>query len=35
MIGKKKSFDVQFFTEAGLPPEDLNNRKRGFDIDEI
>lgn len=23
-LGKKKVFDVQFFTEAGLPPEDLS-----------
>lgn len=29
IIGKKKVFDVQFYTEAGLPPEDLNNRRRG------
>lgn len=34
-LGKKKVFDVQFFTEAGLPPEDLNNRRRGHDYDEI
>nr|pir 138K protein - Tetrahymena thermophila [Tetrahymena thermophila]AAS65456.1 p138 [Tetrahymena thermophila] len=35
MIGKKKVWDVQFYTEAGLPPEDLNNRRRGHDYDEI
>lgn len=23
IIGKKKTQDVQFYTEAGLPPEDL------------
>lgn len=36
VIGKKKVYDVQFYTEAGLPPEDLNNRRRGNgDYDEI
>jgi len=25
IIGKKKTQDVQFYTEAGLPPEDLSN----------
>lgn len=24
VIGKKKVYDVQFYTEAGLPPEDLS-----------
>jgi nucleosome binding factor SPN SPT16 subunit len=24
IIGKKKVYDVQFYTEAGLPPEDLS-----------
>ena len=33
MIGKKKTYDVQFYTEAGIQSEDLDFRKRG-DYDE-
>ena len=34
VINRKKTFDVQFYTEAGLPPEDLvDRRRRGYDDD--
>jgi len=29
LIGKKKTYDVQFYTEAGLQAEDLDTRRRG------
>ena len=35
IIGKKRSYDVQFYTEAGLQAEDLDVRRRGNDDDEI
>jgi nucleosome binding factor SPN SPT16 subunit len=35
MIGKKRTYDVQFYTEAGLQAEDLDMRRRGNDDDEI
>jgi len=34
IIGKKRSYDVQFYTEAGLQAEDLDIRRRGNDDDE-
>lgn len=34
IIGKKKTQDVQFYTEAGLPPEDLVQKRRGKNMDE-
>jgi len=33
-IGKKRTSDVQFYTEAGLQAEDLDMRRRGNDDDE-
>jgi len=33
-IGKKRTADVQFYTEAGLQAEDLDMRRRGNDDDE-
>jgi hypothetical protein len=27
MVGNKKTSDVQFYVEAGLPPEDLSKQK--------
>lgn len=35
MLGKKRSYDIQFYTEAGLVAEDLDFRRRGNDEDEI
>jgi nucleosome binding factor SPN SPT16 subunit len=36
MIGTKKAADIQFYSEAGIASDDLNNRRRaGQDIDEI
>lgn len=36
MVGGKKTFDVQFYTEAGVISDDLDMRRRnGVDLDEI
>jgi nucleosome binding factor SPN SPT16 subunit len=36
LLGKKKSYDIQFYTEAGVQTEDLDFKKRGFgDQDEF
>ena len=34
LIGKKKTNDVQFFREAGAQSDDLDNRRRGNDMEE-
>jgi nucleosome binding factor SPN SPT16 subunit len=34
IIGKKKTNDVQFYKEAGLPPQDLNVRHQEDEFDE-
>jgi len=36
MIGKKKTWDIQFFTEAGTMTEDLDirGRRNNYDVDE-
>ncbi len=37
LVGKAKSYDVQFFTEAGNQTEDLDTRRKNYkyDVDEI
>ena len=36
LLGKKKTWDVQFYTEAGIQTEDLDFKKRNYnDLDEI
>ncbi len=34
LIGKKKTYDIQFYTEAGLQAEDLDMRRRGHNDDD-
>jgi len=36
MIGKRKTWDIQFFTEAGMMTEDLDirGRRNNYDVDE-
>lgn len=36
MIGKKKTWDIQFYTEAGIMTEDLDirGRRNNYDVDE-
>lgn len=33
MLNKKKVYDVQFYTEAGIAAVDLNQRRHGYDED--
>lgn len=37
MVGKKKTFDIQFYTEAGVMVEDLDirGRRNNYDHDEF
>ena len=35
MVGKKTTYDIQFYTEAGIQTEDLDMRRRAYhDLDE-